>query len=119
MYENVRVRKLAVKVRQNVIQDANNSLHCWYIEREHAEHAEPAVSGYQWFDFEVGDVNGWWIGWTEVLPKTCYVLLDLRPAVRGPMLERCVLASVPVYRWELWIPDERELADDPLFRLPV
>lgn len=41
MYEDGPVRKVNVNVRQNVIEDAADSLTYWYIRHTHAKHVDP------------------------------------------------------------------------------
>lgn len=47
-----------------------------------------------------------------------YTLLDVESSPVHVLFPRCVLVQ-EVFSAELWIPDERELAEDPLFQAPV
>lgn len=114
------MRKIQVKVRQNVLEDADDELTYWLIKHTHARHVDPEVWGYLWDEWSVGDMSGWGIRWTRRLPEMRYALLDVETAADHEPLPRCVLAVEafnPVA--ELWIPDERELLEDPLFRASV
>lgn len=112
------MRKVNVKVRQNIIEDAHDSLTYWYIRRTHAKHVEPERWGYRWDEFSDDQGGTWWLNWTRVMHRVEYTLLDVESSPDHVLFPHCVLMQ-EVFSAELWIPDERELAEDPLFQAPV